>query len=83
MVLASGASVLGSWTLPAAAFVGALLVMALIQVIAALARDRTPVTLLLIGVALNAFFAAVVGAVISNTPDSQTARGAMFWLQGI
>lgn len=81
-VLASGVSVIGAWTLPAAAFVGALMAMALIQLIGTIARDRTPVTLLLIGVALSAFSGAVVGAIISNASDSQTVKGAVFWLQG-
>ncbi|HEY0248770.1 MAG TPA: iron ABC transporter permease [Gryllotalpicola sp.] len=81
-VLASGVDVLGPWTLPAAAFAGALLVMGLVQGIGLVARDRTPVTLLLVGVALNAFFGAAVGALVSNASDSQTVRGAVFWLQG-
>ena len=81
-VLAGGIGVLGPWTLPAAAFVGAIGVMALTQLIGFLARDSTPVTLLLVGIALNAFLGAVVGAIIANAPDPQIVRGAVFWLQG-
>ncbi|GAA4837257.1 iron ABC transporter permease [Luteimicrobium xylanilyticum] len=82
VVLATGVDALGTWTLPAAAFLGALAAMAAVQVVGLLARDRSPVTLLLVGIALNAFLGAVIGAIISNAADSQTVRSAVFWLQG-
>lgn len=82
LVLVTGADVIGRWTLPAAAFCGSLFALVTVQVIATLRRDRSPMTVLLAGTALTAFLGAVVGAVISNAPDSQTVRSAVFWLQG-
>lgn len=82
VVLVTGVDVLGSWTLPTAAFCGSVLALAAVQAIAMFRGDRSPTTLLLAGMALTAFLGAVVGAVISNAPDSQTVRSAVFWLQG-
>ena len=81
-VIVVGAGTLGSWALPVAAFCGAIAVLGIIQLIAVLSRDRSPVTVLLLGIAMNAFCGALTGAIIANAADSQTVRGAMFWLQG-
>lgn len=81
-VLVLGLDALGSWTLPLAAFGGALLVLLIIQAVALASRDRGVATVLLVGVALNAFCGALTGAIIANADDAQTVRGAMFWLQG-
>lgn len=82
LVIVSGATALGAWTLPAAAFAGGMAVLLVIQTVALAARDRSAVTVLLLGIALNAFCGAVTGVVVANAQDSQTVRGAMFWLQG-
>jgi iron complex transport system permease protein len=82
LVLVTGLDTIGRWTLPASAFCGALVALAVVQAIATLRRDRSPMTVLLAGTALTAFLGAVVGAIISNAPDAQTVRGAVFWLQG-
>lgn len=81
-VIVLGIDAFGRWTLPLAAFGGALAVLALIQVISAVSRDRSVATVLLVGIAINAFCGAVTGAIVANAEDSQTVRGAMFWLQG-
>ncbi|MGM7671806.1 FecCD family ABC transporter permease [Microbacterium sp. A93] len=82
LVLVTGISVLGPWTLPVAAFAGAMAVLLVIQAVAMLSRDRGITTVLLLGIAMNAFCGALTGALIANADDSQTVRGAMFWLQG-
>jgi len=81
-VLVLGFSALGPWTLPVAAFAGALGVLVLIQAVSLLSHDRGITTVLLLGVAVNAFCGALTGAIIANADDSQSVRGAMFWLQG-
>lgn len=81
-VIVLGAGAIGAWTLPAAAFLGAVTVLVVIQLVVLAARDRSPVTVLLLGIALNAFCGAVTGAIVANADDSQTVRGALFWLQG-
>ncbi|MGO2747377.1 FecCD family ABC transporter permease [Microbacterium sp.] len=82
VVLVLGVSVLGPWTLPTAAFAGAMAVLLVIQAVAMLSRERGITTVLLLGIALNAFCGALTGAIVANAEDSQTVRGAMFWLQG-
>lgn len=80
LVVVSGAS--SAWMLPSAAFCGALAVLMVMHVVSLVSRDRGPTTILLVGVALNAFCGAVTGAVMANAEDSQSVRSAMFWLQG-
>lgn len=82
LVLVFGVNVLGSWTLPVAAFGGGMVVLLVIQAVALASRDRGATTVLLIGIAANAFCGALTGAIVANAQDSQTVRGAMFWLQG-
>lgn len=81
-VIVLGVGAFGAWTLPAAAFCGAVAVLAVIQLVALVSRDRGPVTVLLLGIAMNAFCGAITGAIVANAEDSQTVRGALFWLQG-
>ncbi len=81
-VIVLGATALGAWTLPVAAFLGAVAVLLVIQLVALASRDRSPTTVLLLGIALNAFCGALTGAIVANAEDSQTVRGALFWLQG-
>ncbi|WP_422647511.1 FecCD family ABC transporter permease [Actinoalloteichus caeruleus] len=82
LVLATGATVLGRWVLPAAAFVGALAALVVVHLVAAARRDRSASTLLLIGIALNALLGAVISAVLANVPDDRDVRGIVFWLNG-
>ncbi|WP_344286765.1 iron ABC transporter permease [Streptomyces synnematoformans] len=82
LVLATGATAAGTWVLPAAAFAGALAAVCLLQLAAALRRDHSPATLILVGIALNALLGAVVSAVVANAPDTDTVLSLTFWLQG-
>lgn len=82
IVLVTGISTLGTWTLSAAAFLGAAIVLVIIQAVAMVTGSRGVTTVLLVGIAINAFTGALTSAVIANAEDSETVRGAMFWLQG-
>jgi iron complex transport system permease protein len=82
LVLVTGWDTFGEWTLPVAAFGGSLIALLVVQMVAFMRKDRSPATLLLVGMALTALLGAVVGAIISNAADSQTVRSAVFWLQG-
>ncbi|MFG1694610.1 FecCD family ABC transporter permease [Nonomuraea sp. NPDC049309] len=80
LAIVSGAA--GTLALPAAAFAGALVMVAVIYAIGASGRDRGMATVLLAGIALNALLGAVVSVLVANAPDEQSLRGIVFWLQG-
>lgn len=81
-VLALGWSTLVSWSLPVAAFAGALLAIGLVFGVAAAADRQLDVrVLLLAGVVISAFFSAVIALVLSLS-DAATVRGAMLWMMG-
>ncbi len=81
-VIVLGLDALGAWTRPVSAFCGALLVLVVVQAAGLASRDRGATTVLLVGIALNAFCGAIMGALIANADDPQSVRGATFWLQG-
>lgn len=82
LVLALGWTAAGSWALPVAAFAGALVAIALVFRVAS-AADRTldVRVLLLAGVVVGAFFAAVIAFVLSIS-DAPTVRSAVLWMMG-
>lgn len=67
---------------PAAAFVGAMLAVLAVQVIAGAARPGSASTLLLVGIAINALLGAVIAAALANAPRAEDVRRVMFWLNG-
>lgn len=81
LVIVSGAAVTMPWLLPTAAFLGALVAVTIVQLVAGL-RGGSGATLLLVGIAINAFLGALISAIIANAPDSDDAQQAMFWLNG-
>ena len=80
--IASGLSSLFYLALPAFAFTGALAATVLVYGIAAVGGRFSMATLLLAGVAINAFLGAVVSTVIIVLPDDGGLREILFWLSG-
>lgn len=76
-----GLTAAGAWVLPAAAFVGALCTVAVVQSIAYW-RGGGPITLVLVGIAASAFLGAVTSAAVANAPQDSDVRGIAFWLNG-
>ena len=68
--------------LPTFAFVGAISATFLVYGIAAVGGRFSMATLLLAGVAVNAFLGAVVSAIIIALPDNGALREILFWLAG-
>lgn len=68
--------------LPAFAFAGALAALLLVYGIAAVGGRVSIATLLLAGVAVNAFLGAVVTAVLYLIPSTGALREILFWLAG-
>ena len=69
------------FSLPIAAFAGAMAAVVLVQGIAGLARGSAAL-LLLVGIALNALLGAVISLAITNAPSAEDAQQAIFWLGG-
>jgi iron complex transport system permease protein len=82
LVLTLGLVAVTSWALPAAAFAGALVAVALVFGVAASADRRLDVrVLLLAGVVVGAFFSACI-ALILALADAPTVRSAVLWMMG-
>lgn len=70
------------WGVPIAAFAGSLTVALILQAVLQAMRGVSPHTLILVGVAINAFAGAAIAMLIANASNDALARGAMFWLAG-
>ena len=82
VAIATGMSSLFFLALPTFAFAGALLASFLVYGIAAVGGRLSMATLLLAGVAVNAFLGAIVSAIIIVLPDNEALREILFWLAG-
>ena len=81
-VLALGWAGLGSWSLPLAAFAGALLAIVLVfRVATATGRAMDVRVLLLAGVVVAAFFSACVAFILSIS-SALTVQRAVLWIMG-
>ncbi|MEJ2538901.1 MAG: iron ABC transporter permease [Gemmatimonadota bacterium] len=81
-VLALGLTTLSSWTLPLAAFAGALVAIGLVfRVATASGRALDVRVLLLAGVVVGAFFSAVISFILAVS-DARTVRSAVLWMMG-
>ena len=82
VAIATGMTGLFFLALPTFAFLGAVAASFLVYGIAAVGGHFSMATLLLAGVAVNAFLGAVVSAIIILMPDNELLREALFWLAG-
>lgn len=81
-VLALGLTALGSWSLPLAAFAGALVAIVLVfRVAISTGRALDVRVLLLAGVVVGAFFGAIISLILSVS-DARTVRSAVLWMMG-
>ena len=80
--IATGAAAWYFLALPTFAFLGAVAATFLVYGIAAVGGHFSMATLLLAGVAVNAFLGAVVSAIIILLPDNEALREILFWLAG-
>lgn len=82
LLIVTGVAQVTPWALPAGAFLGALLAVAIVQAVAGITRPGSAGTLLLVGIALNALLGAVIAAAIANAADAADIQRATFWLNG-
>lgn len=82
LVLALGLSGSGSWTLPLAAFAGAILAIVLVfRVATASGRAMDVRVLLLAGVVVAAFFSACIAFILAIS-EARTVQSAVLWIMG-
>ena len=82
LVLSTGLAVTSSWTLPLAAFAGALLAIFLAFRIAISTGGAMDVRILLLsGVVIAAFFSACIAFILSISP-ARTVQSAILWTMG-
>lgn len=82
LTITSGLAALSLWTLPAAAFIGALMAAILVYSLS-VTRGRADVsTLLLAGVAVSAFLGAITSAILLFTKDYNAIMAILSWLVG-
>ena len=82
VAIATGLSGLFHLALPTFAFAGSMAATFLVYGIAAVGGRLSMATLLLAGVAVNAFLGAVVSAIIIILSDNEALREILFWLSG-
>lgn len=82
IAIATGLTGLFFLALPSFAFVGAVAATFLVYGIAAVGGHFSMATLLLAGVAVNAFLGAVISAIVILLPDNEALREILFWLAG-
>ncbi len=82
VAIAAGLSGLFFLALPLFAFAGAIAAAFLVYGIAVVGGHFSMATLLLAGVAVNAFLGAIVSAIIIFLPDNELLREVLFWLAG-
>ena len=82
IAIAAGLAGLFFLALPMFAFVGAMGAALLVYGIAVVGGHFSMATLLLAGVAVNAFLGAIVSAIIIVLPDNEALREILFWLAG-
>lgn len=82
LVLAFGWASAGSWALPLAAFIGALIAIVLVfRVATASGRPMDVRVLLLAGVVVAAFFSACIALILSIS-SARTVQSAVLWIMG-
>lgn len=82
IAIATGTSALVALALPAMSFAGAAATLVVVYIVASVGGRFSMAALLLAGVAIGAFIAAVISAIILFTADLQAQREMLFWLAG-
>ena len=82
IAIATGVAGVFFMALPLAAFVGAMVATLIVYGISTASGHFSMATLLLAGIAVNAFLGAIVSAIVILMPDDRTIREILFWLAG-
>lgn len=82
MLLGVSVPVLGKLSISMGAFVGALVSIMLVYLLAKSRGSVTPIRLILVGVAVSAMFQAFTNYIVYTAPDDAAVREATFWMLG-
>ena len=82
IAIATGAQAVVALALPAMSFAGATATLVLVYFVASIGGRFSMAALLLAGVAISAFIAAIISAIILFTSNLQAQREMLFWLAG-
>ena len=82
IAIATGVAGLFFMSLPLAAFAGAMIATLVVYGISTVSGHFSMATLLLAGIAVNAFLGAIVSAIVILLPDNGALREILFWLAG-
>lgn len=82
VLLVGSIPLLGSVSVSTGAFIGALVTSVLVFCIAGKEGQNNTTKLVLVGMAVSAFFSALTNFVIFITPDSKKVNSALFWMTG-
>ncbi|MEL6967249.1 MAG: iron ABC transporter permease [Pseudomonadota bacterium] len=81
LVITVTGNVLGTWTLPLAAFCGGIVASLIVLTLVRLLRDGAPEKLILAGLAVSFLFAAITNYMIF-AGDNRAAHSIVFWMLG-
>lgn len=82
MLLGVSVPVLGKLSVSMGTFVGALVSIMLVYLLAKSRGSVTPIRLILVGVAVSAMFQAFTNYIVYTAPDDAAVREATFWMLG-
>ena len=81
-VILFGSLMLGQFALPLAAFLGALLALVVVFLIAQQSGQLSPIRLILAGIATAFVFSSITNFLIFQAKDHSAARQVLFWMLG-
>lgn len=81
-IILGGFAIFGLFKVQAGAFLGAIFSIMVVYAFSKNGRSVTPITLILVGMAVAAMFGAFANFVVYNAPDDTKIRETSFWLLG-
>lgn len=81
-IILGGFAIFGLFKVQAGAFLGAIIAISVVYAFSKSGRSVTPITLILVGMAVAAMFSAFANFIVYNAPDDTKIRETSFWLLG-
>lgn len=81
-IITPALSFLGSYKISIGAFIGALACILLVTFISYSGNDNSPISIVLIGIAVSSLFGALTNYAVYSAPSDAEVRQATFWMLG-